>query len=56
LAQDPANRSKEAKDIFRQIDSVRANPLLLACGDDPKIRPQRRPDHDHCVNSLRAEL
>jgi hypothetical protein len=39
LAQGRANRGKKAKVIFRQIDSVRANRLLPACGDNPTTRP-----------------
>jgi hypothetical protein len=37
LPQDRANRNKNAKVIFWQIDSVRANSAGL--GDDPKIGP-----------------
>jgi len=39
LAQDRANRSKEDKVIYRQIDMFERTGLLPAWGDDPNIRP-----------------
>jgi bacterioferritin-associated ferredoxin len=62
LAQDRANRNKTAKVIFRQIDSVRPNPVAAGLGrqsQDPshiKIGSHIEASRRRCTATLRAMI